>query len=127
MNSHMPQFASLFRPSDRHGGLAAARAQLETWWSALPQPVRSPAWPWTLAALMVLFLLLAFHQVVSDAVRQGELLRQAAASHSEAVWRCGALRGLRPRETCLAQLNAPQPAEPVPELRNVATLTQFSR
>lgn len=81
--------------------------QLEDWWMALPAAVRSPAWPTTIAALVVLFLLLAFYQVVRDAVHQGELLRMATATHSEAAWRCASLRGLRMRESCLAQMNAP--------------------
>jgi hypothetical protein len=105
--------------ADRYG----VREQFLAWWTALPEPVRSPAWPRALAALTVLFLLLAFHQVVSDAVRQGELLRMAAASHSEAVWRCGSLRGLRSREGCLAQLQTPPPGEAAPVARNIATLT----
>jgi hypothetical protein len=91
----------------------AWRRQVEHWWMQLPAPVRSPAWPYTLASLMVLFLLLAFHQVVRDAVRQGELLRATSASMSQATWRCGALPGLRARENCLAQLNVvPQEAAP---------------
>ena len=85
----------------------AWRRDVEQWWMRLPEPVRSPAWPYTLASLTVLFLLLAFHQVVRDAVRQGELLRAASASVSQATWRCGALPGLRARENCLAQLNVP--------------------
>lgn len=95
--------------------------QLADWWTALPAVVRSPAWPTTIAALIALFLLLAFHQVVRDAVRQGELLRMSTASHSEAAWRCNALRGLRMRESCLAQMNAAPRAEA--PLRNTATLT----
>jgi len=86
----------------------------------LPATLRSPAWPTTLAALMAVFLLLAFHQVVRDAVHQGELLRMATASHSEAAWRCSALRGLRMRESCLAQLNAPPHDEAT--LQNTATV-----
>ncbi len=92
-----------------HSSPAAAGPwrQVEDWWMALPAAVRSPAWPSTIAALVAVFLLLAFHQVVQDAVHQGELLRMATASHSEAAWRCSALRGVRMRESCLAQMNAP--------------------
>src|SRR5437016_2552063 len=110
MASHTQQFARSFQHVDgRRRFTSGVRGQLDAWWAALPEPVRSPAWPWTLAVLAVLFLLLAFHQVVSDAVRQGELLRMAAANQSEAAWRCGALRGLRMRESCLAQMSAPPP------------------
>jgi hypothetical protein len=94
--------------------------QIEDWWMALPAAVRSPAWPTAFAALIVVFLLLAFHQVVRGAVHQGELLRMATASHSEAAWRCSALSGLRVRESCLAQLNAPPHDEAA--LQNTATV-----
>lgn len=86
----------------RGGGL---RHELEAWWFALPEAVRSPTWPSALAALVILFLLLAFHQVVRQAVHQGEMLRMATATHSEAAWRCHSARGVRMRENCLAQLN----------------------
>ena len=127
MASHTEHYSPRFQHAGRRSAFAAVREQLDAWWMTLPQPVRSPAWPWALAVLTVLFLLLAFHQVVSDAVRQGELLRMAAANHSEAVWRCGALRGLRMRESCLAQLNAAPREEPAPEVRNVATLATYGR
>ena len=103
-----------------HPATAGPLRQLEDWWMALPAAVRSPAWPTTIAALIVLFLLLAFHQVVRDAVRQGELLRMATATHSDAAWRCAALRGLRARESCLAQMNSPPHDEAV--LQNTATV-----
>src|SRR3954469_12796520 len=105
MASHTRHYSAQFRPTDRRSGFAAMRDQLDTWWQALPQPIRSPAWPAALATLTVLFLLLAFHQVVSDAVRQGEVLRMAAANRSEAVWRCGTLQAARMRESCRAQVN----------------------
>ena len=41
-----------------------------------------------------------------QAVHQGELLRTATATHSEAVRRCSSLRGLRIRESCLTQMNS---------------------
>ncbi|HMC15997.1 MAG TPA: hypothetical protein VKI18_10220 [Albitalea sp.] len=123
MASRTQQFTPSFQhPDGRRGFTGAARARLDAWWAGLPQPLRSPAWLRALAVLTVLFLLFAFHQVVRDAVRQGELLRMATANRSEAAWRCGALRGLRMRESCLAQLSAPPPEEPAPEARNVATL-----
>ena len=127
MASHTPQFVPQFRPAHRRSEFAVVRAQLDAWWMALPRPVRSRAWPAALAALTVLFLLLAFHQVVSDAVRQGALLRMATANHSEAVRRCGTLRGLQMRENCLARLNAAPPEEPALEVGNVAALASFGR
>jgi hypothetical protein len=127
MASPTQQPSAQFQQADRRSGFVAARDQLDAWWQALPQPVRSPAWPSALAALTVLFLLLAFHQVVSDAVRQGEVLRTASANRSEAAWRCGTLQGLRMRESCRAQLNAVPAEEPVAETRNVATLESLTR
>lgn len=84
----------------------AVRDRVDAWWHALPQPVRSNAWPAALAGLAILALLLAFTQVVKSSVRQGELLRMTAATHAQAVWRCNALNGQRMRAECLEQLNA---------------------
>jgi hypothetical protein len=110
------------------GPVGALRRQIEDWWMDLPEAVRSPAWPTAIAALIVVFLLLAFHQVVRDAVRQGELLRMATATHSEAAWRCSSLRGLRMRESCLAQMNAaPNEETPLRNTATVATVAQLGR
>lgn len=102
------------------GGL---RRQVEDWWMDLPAAVKSPVWPYAIAVLTVLFLLLAFHQVVRGAVQQGELLRMATATHSEGVWRCSSLRGQRVRESCLAQMNAaPHDDAPLQNTAAVATV-----
>ena len=68
----------------------------------------SPPWTGMLAALASAGLLVAFHQVVDEAVRQGELRRMATATHVEAMWRCNALSGRSPaaRQNCLLELNA---------------------
>ena len=71
--------------------------------------VRAPVWPGIVAMLGIIGLLLTFHQVVLGAVQQGELRRQATATHAEATWRCNALQGLRASDTCLMQLNAAAP------------------
>jgi hypothetical protein len=60
-------------------------------------------WPGILAALAIVGLLAAFHQVVRGAVQQGELRRIATAVHAEAAWRCNALRGLHVRDNCLVE------------------------
>ena len=87
--------------------IAALKAgPLGTWWSALPDTLRSLSWPGALAAISILGLLLAFHQVVSGSVRQGELRRAALVANGEAVWRCNALVSARLRDRCLVQLNA---------------------
>jgi hypothetical protein len=82
------------------------------WWNSLPESLRDPLWPRTLAVLVILALLLGFHQVVREAVRQGEVLRMTTASRAEAVWRCNTLNAQRMRARCLAQLDAP-PVSPV--------------
>ena len=68
--------------------------------------MRTPSWPAAAAGVAILGLLLAFHQVVSGAVRQGEVRRAALASEGEARWRCNALASIRLRDGCLVQLNA---------------------
>jgi len=97
--------------SRSHAGL---RTQIESWWFDLPQPVRARAWPAAFAGLVIVALLLSFHQVVRQSVEQGEILRMSAATRAEAVWRCNALRGARVREGCLEQLNAPPPNQAAP-------------
>lgn len=58
-----------------------------------------------LAILITLGLMLAFHQIVLGAVEQGELLQQARNQQSEALRRCGTLRGLEARDNCRLQIN----------------------
>jgi hypothetical protein len=84
--------------------------RLHAWWASLPQALRAPLWPWSFAGLVILALLLGFHQVVREAVRQGEVLRTTAATRAEAVWRCNSLSGARVRASCLAQIDAPPKA-----------------
>jgi hypothetical protein len=83
------------------------RRALERWWATLPPSVRSRRWQGAAAALTIAALLLAFHQVVAHAVRQGELLRMDTATHAQAVWRCNAMQDADLREACLDQLNSP--------------------
>ena len=56
--------------------------------SAQAAALRTAVWPGALAALLVVGLLVAFHQVVQGAVDQAMLRRQTAALHAEADWRC---------------------------------------
>ena len=95
------------RMSARSRPLGALQEDLHGWWNALPEAVRTPAWPASLAALVILALLLGFHQVVHQSVRQGEVLRMSASTHADATWRCKALASERMRARCLAELNAP--------------------
>jgi len=61
------------------------------------------AGPPALAALAAVALLVAFHDVVRGAVRNGELRRVATAVHADTVWRCNALRGQSVRDDCLVE------------------------
>ena len=56
--------------------------------SAQASALRTSVWPVALAALLVVGLLVTFHQVVQGAVDQAMLRRQAAAQHAEADWQC---------------------------------------
>jgi hypothetical protein len=81
--------------------------RMRAWWHTFPEAPRAPLWPRSFALLLILALVLSFHQVVRDAVRQGEVLRMTAATRAEAIWRCNSLSGARKRATCLAQVDAP--------------------
>ena len=61
-------------------------------------------WSGILATLTSAGLLLAFHQVVDGAVKQGERRREDIATRAEAMWHCNALPGDRNRRDCLAAL-----------------------
>ena len=95
-------FLTFNSPSGATDGLVAQWRQLVLWWHHLPAGVRSPVWPAALATLVIVGMLLAFHQVVSGAVLQGEMRRKASAMDVEANWRCGP----RARDSCLQQLKA---------------------
>ncbi|HEX6707895.1 MAG TPA: hypothetical protein VF169_24335 [Albitalea sp.] len=103
---------------------------MRRWWLELPEILRAPAWRSAFAALVILALLLGFHQVVTQAVRQGELLRMSTATHAQAVWRCNSLSGSRIRERCRAELDNPPPTRqhdaPPPNTASV-DLAQFGR
>jgi hypothetical protein len=91
------------------------------WLAAL----RSPLSYAVLATLVMLGLLLAFHQVVLGAVQQGELRRKAAATQADAAWRCNAIPGARSREGCLMQLNATPPVRDAANEANLASLRRL--
>lgn len=102
MGNNFPTFKL---PDGEAGGFVMLqRAAL--WWCSLPAGIRSPVWPPLLATLTILGLLLAFHQVVHEAMLQSELRHKASAMHSEAIWRCNTMGSLRANESCLSQLKA---------------------
>lgn len=103
----MNNISQTFKLSTRQtNGLQALQLSLQQWWHALPIGLRSPIWPGLLATLIIVAMLLAFHQVVRGAVQQGELQHQASALHSAATWRCNNLRGAGASSSCLLQLNS---------------------
>lgn len=113
------------RPPIRGSSGAGLRQQWLAWWHGLPAPLRAPGWRAGFAALVILALLLGFHHVVRQSVRQGEVLRMSVSNHAEAVWRCQALGSVRGREQCLQQLQAP-PAQPGRTPPNTAPLRVVS-
>ena len=83
--------------------------------------LRSLSWPGALAAVSILGLLLAFQQVVSGSVRQGELRRAAAVVQAEAAWRCNAIASSRLRDVCLVQLGTAPHDEAVLSARGIGS------
>ena len=85
---------------------AALQAGLQRGWNRLLVALRSPVGSGVLGILIILGMLLAFHQVVHGAVQQGALRLKATAMHAQATQRCNALRDPITRENCRLQLNA---------------------
>lgn len=97
------------------GGLSRARQAPSPWWQQTLTLLRSPLATAILAVAMVLGLLLAFGQVVAQAVAQADQQRSARDARDAAVWRCKQLRSGSERGNCLAQLNQDQAlASPAP-------------
>jgi hypothetical protein len=86
--------------------ITARQRTLQQWWYRLPAGLRSPVWSTILGGLIILGLLLAFHQVVHEAVQQGELRHKAYALQAEATWRCKVLPARGASDSCLLQLSA---------------------
>ncbi len=71
----------------------------------MPTAVRSPIWLALCGSVIILGMLMTFHQVVHGAVQQGELRHKNSAAHTEATWRCKTLQGTVATGSCLLQLN----------------------
>jgi len=104
--------------NDETSGFAAFQHELQRLWHRLPAGARAPGWPVILATLVILGMLLAFHQVVRGAVQQSEVRHKAAHMHAEVTWRCKILRDLSESESCLLQLNAVTTDETMLQARN---------
>jgi hypothetical protein len=90
----------------RMGTFGLFRDELRLFLKRVPVGLWSRNWPVVLSALTILGLLLAFHQVVQGAVKQGQLRGQATAMHAGATLHCNTLPGLGARDSCMAQLKA---------------------
>ena len=88
-------------------GMHGLRGELRRWWLGVPALLRSRHWPFTFCALVIVALLLGFHQVVSSSVKQGEIMRMSAATRDQAITQCRALHLQRMRNRCLEQVDAP--------------------
>lgn len=97
------------------------------WWQPILIALRSPAALIVVATLLSLALLLALHEVVLGAVRQGELRRMAVAKHAEASWRCGAMRNVSLRDGCRSQLGSPPRTEAPLNVQNAAMMATGAR
>lgn len=111
-------FTSFKWPYGEAGGFAAFQHVLQRLWKRLPAGARSPGWPVILAAVIMLGMLLTFHQVVRGAVHRSELRHKAAHLHDEVTWRCKILRGLSESESCLSQLNGADEDDALSQTRN---------
>ncbi len=72
-------------------------------------PVRADrlrGWPLLVAILVLLGMLLAFHQVVRGGLQLSELRHRAMAVHAKAIWHCNSLQGRDVSDRCLLQAQA---------------------
>ena len=93
-------------PDRQFDDFAAHQRTLRQGWHRLFSGLQSPVWLVILGSVIILGMLLAFHQVVHDAVQQGELRHKTNALQAEAVGRCHILQGRDARDICLLQLKA---------------------
>ena len=115
MDNILPSFKSA---NDAVDGFTVLQRRLQRWWRHLPAEVRAPILPTILAGLLILGMLLAFHQVVSGAVEQSELRHKATAMQAAATWRCRTLGGLGASQSCLLQLNLATHGDPMLQAQN---------
>ncbi|MDP2368273.1 hypothetical protein [Rhodoferax sp.] len=112
----MSHIATYFHtPSDLTHALVTACADALARWRQLPRAQRVSVWQCAAVSLVVLGLLVAFHQVVSGVVEQAALQRQSLARNTTETLRCKALPGQPARAHCLSQVLtrvAPEPAAP---------------
>lgn len=103
MSNNSPSFNASRSARDR---FLPRRMRQQLQWSGLSATVRSTLWLGVLGTLMIVGMLLTFHQVVHGAVKQSELRHKASAAYAEATWRCNLLQGQGAGDTCKARLKA---------------------
>ena len=94
------------------------------WNLDLPFALRLPRWPLMMVAPVAVVLVLGIQQVVQQAVRDGELRRQAVAAQAKAIWRCNLQRGKDKRDACRAQANASPLDDAGPQGENALAIAQ---
>lgn len=112
------EFPSIKTSNGKASDAAASRHELRRC-RRLPAARRSPVWPVILATLIILGMLLAFHQLVKGVVRQSDLRHKAVALHAEATWRCNKLRGRDASGSCPLRINAEARRDAVVQARNI--------
>lgn len=111
-------FPIISTANGKASGVAAHRHELRRARRRLPARVRSRVWPAILATLIILGMLLAFHQLVREAVRQSELRHKAVALHAEATWRCRSLPNRDAIGSCLSWINAEARRDVIAQAQN---------
>lgn len=91
---------------EMRGGFSAHLIAPHRRWYDVVFAVRPLVWQAILAAVLTAGLLLAFHQVVQGAVLQGEVRRQAFATHTMETSRCNTLGEAGATSSCLLELKA---------------------
>lgn len=111
-----------FRPLGSPAG-AHWRGEIAQRWQALPPALRSPRSLSMAALALALVLLLAFHQVLAQAVQRAEARRVAWSNNAYAMTRCASLPKPELRDTCRSRaLAGIMPPEPPLDNERVARL-----
>ena len=97
---------SLTLPHGEVDDFAARQRAQPPGWARMANELHSPLWLAVLASLVILGMLMAFHQVVHGAVQQGQLRHKTNALQAGAIGRCHILPGRDASDRCLLQLSA---------------------
>ena len=89
-----------------HVDFAALRGQAARWWRGLSAQERYPVWLGAVGMVLIVGMLVAFHQIVSGAVHQGDKRRVATSAQLAATLRCADLPGRVAQDACRGQSGA---------------------